>query len=419
MKKATLFLLFLLTGINTLSAQNEYLVKTDNKPRTVVSEEEEFLTEHFPLIRLCDWQPGMKFMIVPDKVDMIISTFKLYDSKKDVENSTLKYKIFEFTGTEEDSQSLRFLFRCDGINYYHEIKYKKLESYCREKPKADIKTLAYLGDVDIAKEALTGKVLYTRTSNVRIDDSNAYNGYLDIKIPRNTKVTVTAVGVGNKECPVKVVFTDDKGKSYYTELAFSKTNTGMDIEDFQTIKKYFYFPNAFSFTDAKDVQTGSLENKYLNRAIYSTEIIELEQIRQDGTKTNTAVKLPKYTILTIARLKYNSDSNVTLTLKDNKGNGYSKQVTFTYNAIVKPENFFEDLFVLGNIRDKYPSITEETWILISKGEVKNGMTKDECRLALGKPNLVRQSGNNGEFEEWVYRNRMLTFDKGKLTLRNK
>ena len=36
------------------------------------------------------------------------------------------------------------------------------------KPKAGIPTLAYLGDVDIAKELLEGQTLYMRTNKVRI-----------------------------------------------------------------------------------------------------------------------------------------------------------------------------------------------------------------------------------------------------------
>ena len=44
------------------------------------------------------------------------------------------------------------------------------------KPKAGIPTLAYLGDVDIAKDLLEGETLYMRTDKVRIDDPNSTSG---------------------------------------------------------------------------------------------------------------------------------------------------------------------------------------------------------------------------------------------------
>ena len=46
---------------------------------------------------------------------------------------------------------------------------------------------------------------------------------------------------------------------------------------------------------------------------------------------------------------------------------------------------FARLFSLTDIRDKYPGITDEVWNLIQQSEVRLGMTKEECRLALGTP----------------------------------
>lgn len=46
---------------------------------------------------------------------------------------------------------------------------------------------------------------------------------------------------------------------------------------------------------------------------------------------------------------------------------------------------FPSLFLLEDPRSGYPSITDENWDLICKGRVTFGMTKQECRLALGNP----------------------------------
>jgi len=46
---------------------------------------------------------------------------------------------------------------------------------------------------------------------------------------------------------------------------------------------------------------------------------------------------------------------------------------------------FPSLFLLEDPRPSYPSISDENWSLICKGKVAVGMTKQECRLALGSP----------------------------------
>lgn len=64
---------------------------------------------------------------------------------------------------------------------------------------------------------------------------------------------------------------------------------------------------------------------------------------------------------------------------------------------------FPSLFLLDDPRDKYSSISEEFWNLICKGKVANGMTKTECRLALGAPSDV-VSGHDWDslLDVWKY-----------------
>ena len=65
---------------------------------------------------------------------------------------------------------------------------------------------------------------------------------------------------------------------------------------------------------------------------------------------------------------------------------------------------FSSLFSLSDPKLKYPSITDEHWALICDGRVDYGMTKDECRLALGNPSDI-DTGHNWDYlvDIWGYK----------------
>lgn len=66
---------------------------------------------------------------------------------------------------------------------------------------------------------------------------------------------------------------------------------------------------------------------------------------------------------------------------------------------------FAKLFSLSDPREKYPTIDPEVWQAIIDGRVAVGMTRDECRLALGQPdNVDRQPGYSSLHEIWTYKN---------------
>lgn len=72
---------------------------------------------------------------------------------------------------------------------------------------------------------------------------------------------------------------------------------------------------------------------------------------------------------------------------------------------------FDRLFSLSDPRLRYPSISDETWLLIQRGRIVKGMTREEARLSAGAPRDV-QKGQNGAvlFERWLYENgRHITF----------
>jgi hypothetical protein len=77
---------------------------------------------------------------------------------------------------------------------------------------------------------------------------------------------------------------------------------------------------------------------------------------------------------------------------------------------------FSNLFSFTDPRRNYPNITDEYWQLITSGTVTTGMTRDECRLALGAPKDVdRQTGYSSVHEMWGYENGIyLIFEDGIL-----
>lgn len=74
------------------------------------------------------------------------------------------------------------------------------------------------------------------------------------------------------------------------------------------------------------------------------------------------------------------------------------------------------LFSLTDPKKSYPSIIPEVWNLIQCGEVRNGMTKEECKLALGNPTDVVSGFNwNKTIDMWTYKDgTFLQFEDGLL-----
>jgi hypothetical protein len=77
---------------------------------------------------------------------------------------------------------------------------------------------------------------------------------------------------------------------------------------------------------------------------------------------------------------------------------------------------FSDLFAFDNPRQRYPQIADDVWQLIIQSDVREGMTRDECRLSLGIPRDVRKSQNGSYYyERWTYENgSYLIFEDGLL-----
>lgn len=77
---------------------------------------------------------------------------------------------------------------------------------------------------------------------------------------------------------------------------------------------------------------------------------------------------------------------------------------------------FQNLFSLSDVRGNYRNVSDEVWELIREGNVRTGMTKDECRLSLGAPEST-QSGRDYSklLDVWSYGDgKYLKFEDGIL-----
>ncbi len=68
---------------------------------------------------------------------------------------------------------------------------------------------------------------------------------------------------------------------------------------------------------------------------------------------------------------------------------------------------FDSLFSLRDLHENYPEISDATWQLIVRGELVEGMNKEECRLAMGAPKRINQLPNQAGLREYWY------YDGGK------
>lgn len=401
-------------------AQN-YLVKTTDKngkssEASALSPEDEFISNNFRYYSLCDWKPGMKFMVLPERIDLIVSTFKNAQTGKDVGSADLKYQILEYQGVETTERGwIHFNFMNeDSIEYYCEVKNYSLADYCSD-PKKGIKTLAFLGDVDIANTLLIGQTLYTRSEIYNQDDANSTDGFRTVALPLNTPVTVTAVGVGSRSFPVKIIFEDAKGISYFKEVAMSKTNCGMLDSEFIMDNADRLFSKSFGFTDPNQGRAEQLMAQYGNKVVYLRHNTQMN----DANGKEKAMK--RYTQFVVKSIDVENGSHyVTLHLTDKGGKVYTKKVTFTRHSVTgdthQSENYFNEVFGSGSLRKLYPQISEKNWAKIEQGEVTIGMSMTECRLALGEPMRIYKDTHSG-IQDWIYSNRsILSFKKGRLSI---
>ena len=410
-----------------LQAQNSYIVKTKGVQKTAKvstseggaeeeqkEEAQDFIGKNFRYYSLCDWKEGMKFMVLPEKYDMVVNTFCDASTDKEVSSNRLRYKIMVYQGhseTEDNHTRINFLCEDDKKNYYYQIPNGTFDDYCYGK--LGVPTLAYLGDVDIARTLLNGKKLYTKTTLYRVDTDADGDGYKEVTVPKNEEVTVVAIGVGSRSFPVKIIVADKKGNEFFQNVAMSKTNSGMRDDEFIMDNTKFTFYGSFELIDANEAASGEYA-KYIGRDVYTKYKTTMEN--EKGEK----VSIARLSSFKIEKVQAQSNTNYCkLTLKSSSGAIYYKQVTFVNENVAgdidgMKEDYYPYLFGNGKGASGIPAAHMQR---IQKGQVGVGYTKEEVRLAKGEPNRTASSSSGRE--DWIYTDlgQIVKFDKAGKVLR--
>jgi len=402
-------------------AQNSYIVKTKNvkpadKPTAAATladgtpaesesgEPQNFVTKNFKYRSMCDWTEGMKFMVIPEKYDLIVNTFRDAATGKEVGNGKLRHHIMIYKNRSVGADGrvhINFLCQDDSRAYYFELPNGSFEDYCYGK--LGVPTLAYLDDVDKARELLVGQTLITRQPIFYIDTQYEGDGVEEVRIPENTEVIVRSIGVGTRKYPVKIIVENPQtGEEFFQNVVLSRTNNGMRDEELIMDNKKFVFLNSFEVLTGTEYVRRNFRD-YIGKTIFTKYATEMES-KGDGRMRT--VKVPRLTEFVIDAIAPHSGSHfVTMTLTEAESRRiYTKEITFlnieeTGEIGIKKEDYFGYLFGLGE--GKLRSSTPETRAAIRQGRVIIGMTEDEVELAMGEPDNVVQASNGRV--DWIYK----------------
>lgn len=404
---------------------DSYIVKTKGVTKTeakVVKEnsdkEEEptgkdFVSQNFRFYSLCDWKDGMKFMVLPEKYDLLVNTFRDAGTGKEVPSGKLRQKIMVYNDhTVGANGRSRMNFTCqdDNKRYYFELPNGEFEDYCYNK--LGVPTLAYLGDVDIAREKLMGQTLVTQATDYRKDVDYESDSYEEVKVEKGMAVKVVAVGVGTRSFPVKIIVADKDGNEFYQNVAISKTNSGMRDDEFIVDNVKFTFYGSFALA-TEEVKVSGDYAQYMNKTIYTKYATSMNAT---GGSDNRSVKIAKLTTFRIDAMTPVQNSNyVTLALTElETGRTYAKKVTFTNESVIgdidgQKEDYFDYLFGIGDAPLKGSSKANQN--NIRQGRVVMGMTEEEVKMAVGDPDKIIDTVE-GRYQ-WVYTDSKLIVTFGK------
>ena len=401
--------------VTAYAQENSYIVKTSGvlegtRLETVGQEEEaiiDFISQNFKFYSLCDWQEGMKFMVIPEEYDLVVKTFTDAATEKDVSSVKLRHKIMIYLGHEADTDGHeRIYFRCqdDQRKYYYEIPSETFDDYCFNN--LGVPTLAYLGDVDIARDKLVGKEVYTKTQFYRVDTELEGDGYLDVIVDKDMVVKVKAVGVGTRNFPVKIIVEDDEGNEFFQNVALSRTNCTLRDDDFVNDNAKYLFRNSFELVE--DVMNISSNNykQFLGKVIHTKFPTKL--LNEITKKMQSIPRLTEYQIESMTAHK-NSDK-FTLKLKNTiLGTYFYIDMLLDEHLAQDQSEYFGYIFALGP--GKKIETTEGSRAMMRGGHVGIGFTEDETMMAAGEPDKVI-NGENGLYT-WVFQrsnNKLLYVD---------
>ena len=367
------------------------------------TEPKDFMSKNFRYYSMCEWQEGMRFMVVPEKVDLLVNTFWDAATLQEVPNGTLRYHIFVYKGHETASNGREhalFTDENDNKDYYFELPLGTFDDYCYSRE--GVPTLAYLGDVDKARELLMNEQMLTRNDIYRIDSDDDPKGYKEVVVTKNDIVTVKAVGVGSRAFPVKIIVEDETGLQYYQNVAMSKTNCGMRDEEFNQNNEKYLFQGSFAYGGGVMAIFDNLSD-YIGKTVHTNHATSMSS---RGSGKMRVVKVPRFTGFIIDAITPVQNSHYfTLTMRESESRRvFTKDVAFSELAVKSErkgnykEDFFGYVFGMGEGAARETSL--EIRAAIREGRVIRGMTKDQVELAMGEANeKVREP--NGE-DKWMY-----------------
>ena len=414
MKRLFIAAVLMIAAIGVQAQASKYIVKTKGAKKAAVATQDaesdapkeekahDFLSQYFRHVSMCDWQEGMRFMVIPDKKDLVIKTFADAATGQMVSNTKLRHKIMVYKGHENTGglhEHVNFVCEDDGKAYYFEVPTATFDDYCFGK--LGVPTLAYLGDVDTAIEVFKDKTLFTMADEYYVDteiDGDGYTAIFDVK--EGTEVKVVAVGVGTRSFPVKIIVADESGREFYQNVAISRTNSGMRDDEFDISNmKIHTFKGAFEMpTD--NMAASSAYKKYIGQEVftlYSTNMVDAS-----GKSTKVA-RLSTFKIRDIRVQR--GTRYVKMTLQGmGTGKTYTKEVTFVSQDVSGDidgthEDLFTKLFASGNPA-KMEGVQKAHLADIQKSIVRKGYTENEVKLALGEPS---GHGEEGSFYTWTYK----------------
>ena len=280
--------------------------------------------------------------------------------------------------------------------HYYKVDDVSFDDYCFQK--TGVPTLAYLGDVDIAKEMLLNKTLYTKTSNYRVDTEYDGEGYRDVEVDENLEVRVIAVGVGSRKFPVKIIVEDKYGNQFYQNVAMSKTNSGLHDEEFEDEDEARYlFGNSFELID--DVISINSKNYkvFLGKIVHTKHATKM--LNEVTSKMQSIPRLTEYKVESITPHK--NDDMATIKLKNTTLGIYFYAECFLdqYKCLNDSDLFFGALFAPG--AGKKVQTSEASRTMIRSGHVGIGMSEEEVEMAVGEADRV-ENGKNGQYF-WIYK----------------
>lgn len=397
---------------NVRDAGSQQVVATPAESEGSSSEEvvekrrKAFIDRNFRYVSMCDWEPGMRFMVRPTQKDLVVKIFTDATTGNMVSTRSLNNAILVYEGHSNPNGSLHeqvvFSLESDPAKkYYYEVPTLSFDDYCYSKN--GIPALAYLGDVDMAIDSLTGKQVRVLQRYLFQDTEVAGDNFKSVDIgdaKRGTVMTITKVGVGTRDFPVKIVVKEPnknglEGQEYFMLCAISRTNCSLRDEDFEKSDNLPHaFQSSFQLLNDRMAVTPELQ-AWVGKNVftaYETDMLDEKEIHQKIGKLST------FTITDMYRM--GESDYVSLTLKGKKsGKTYTKQVSVTNTKVTGKEEVLNELFLEGD-PNNMAGVRAANMQAIQKGQVKIGFTEAEVRLAIGEPSDVTRVV--GGTYQWIY-----------------